>query len=146
MFPITSVRIIYRALTQGSANGGTRLGAALAYYALFSIAPLLLLAIYTAGLVFGEDAARGKVREQLDSLMGSTIAATVEMMIQTAAQQPSATWPFAISILLMAFGALGGFLHVRSALCMIWKLEPPNGGTWFDLIRDYLLALWMVLI
>src|SRR5437762_2300817 len=54
MFPITSARIVYRASLKFSEDGGTRLGAALAYYALFSIAPLLLIAVHTTGAVFGK--------------------------------------------------------------------------------------------
>ena len=70
MFPMTSGRILYRACQKWSENGGSRLGAALSYYALFSISPMVLIAMYSAGAVFGEDAAKGKVHQQLDSMMG----------------------------------------------------------------------------
>ena len=117
----------------------------LAYYALFSISPLLLIAIYIAGAVFGEDAARGEVHERLNSIMGEQIALTVEKMVENA--RPTGTdWTLSISISLLVIAALGAFLHVRTALCMIWHLVPPHGNTWLGLLLDYALALAMVFI
>lgn len=145
MFPVTSARIVYRACEKWSENGDSRHGAALAYYTLFSISPLLLIAIYIAGAVFGEDAARGKVHEQLDAIMGEQIALTVEKMVENA--RPKETdWTLSISIGLLLIAALGAFLHVRTTLCMIWRLVPPQGSTWVGFLMDYVLALAMVLI
>lgn len=144
MFPITSLRIVYRATQKWSANGGTRMGAALAYYALFSIAPLLLIAVHISGSVFGEDAAKGKVRDQLDTMMGKEVALEVEKFVETASQPKDTFWTPTISILFLMVGALGAFLHVRGALCTIWKLEPPSGNSWLGMGWDYVLSLVMV--
>ncbi len=146
MFPITSLRIIYRAGEKWSEHGGTRFGAALAYYAVFSIAPMLLIAIHIAGAVFGEDAARGKVHEQLAALMGDDIAREVEKMVESAAQPQETFWTPIVSVIFLIAGALGAFLHVRGALCIIWKLDPPHGNSWLGMLLDYFLALVMVFI
>src|SRR5437870_6880141 len=86
---LTSFRIIIRAARQWSANGDSRLGAALAYYALFSIAPLLVIAVTIAGAVFGEDAARGQVELQLRGVLGKENAAFIQKMVEAAAQPRS---------------------------------------------------------
>ncbi len=144
MFPITSIRIVYRAICKWSENGGMRMGAALAYYALFSIAPLLLIAVHIAGAVFGEEAAKGKVHEQLHTVMGQEVAAEVEKFVETAGQPTDTFWTPAMSFLFLFIGALGAFLHVRGALCTIWKLEPPGGNSWLGMAWDYALSLIMV--
>ncbi len=143
---MTSFWIIYRACYKWSENGGARLGAALAYYTLFSIPPLILIAIHTAGAVFGEDAAKGKIHERLESVMGNKVALSVEKLVETAALPTETAWTPTISITILVFTALGAFLHVRTSLCTIWKLEPPHDNTWLAMLWDYVLAVIMVFI
>jgi membrane protein len=142
---ITSLRIIWRACRQWVANQDARLGAALAYYALFSIAPLLIIAIHIAGLFFGEDAARGRVVQELRSLVGEDAAKTIQSLIQNADQPQAGGWATLVSFGILIIGALSIFVHMRSALCLIWKLEPPQGNSLLGVVLDYVLALAMVL-
>jgi membrane protein len=146
MFPLTSIRIVYRACEKWSENGGMRLGAALAFYALFSIAPLLLIAVHVCGAVFGEEAARDEVRRQLNAFLGEEIAVTVQHMMQQAAEPRDTQWTPSLSLVILLVAALGALLHVRSALCMIWKLDPPHGNGWLGMLWDYGLSLIMVLL
>jgi membrane protein len=141
---VNSLRVFLQACRQWSANQDSRLGAALAYYALFSIAPLLIITIQIAGLVFGEDAARGKVVEQLKSMIGTEEAHTLQALVIQAAQPQAAGWSALVSFSVLVIGALTIFLQMRYAFCTIWKLEPPQGNTWLGLLVDYLLALLMV--
>jgi membrane protein len=140
----TSIRIITRAAQQWSANRDARLGAALAYYALFSVAPLLLIAMLIAGAVFGEEAARGQVEQHLKGQVGPEIALTIQRLVQSASEPRTALAP-SLGLALLIVGALGMFLHLRGSLCMIWKLEPPRGSTLLGMLWDYTLALAMVL-
>lgn len=148
MFPIVSIRIIFRAISKWSENGGMRMGAALAYYALFSVAPLMLIVVHATGAVFGEDAAKGQVREHLHSIMGKEVAKDVagefEKFATKAAKPADTFWTPTISALFLLIGALGAFLHIRGALCSIWKLDPPKGNTWLGFVWDYVLSLMMV--
>ncbi len=148
MFLYTSIRIILRAFRKWSENGGMRMGAALAYYALFSVAPLMLIVVHATGTVFGEDAAKDQVREQIISMMGQEVATDVAGEFEkfaTKAAKPSDTfWTPTISGLFLLIGALGAFLHIRGALCTIWKLDPPKGNTWLGFLWDYTLSLMMV--
>lgn len=140
----TSIRIIFRACRQWSANGDTRLGAALAYYALFSIAPLLVIAVTIAGAVFGEDAAKGQVETHLRDIIGEESAKAIQKMVENAGQPRGGSWAPSVSIALLVIGSLSMFLHVRGALCTIWKLAPPHDSTVLGFLWDYTLALLMV--
>lgn len=139
---LTSIRIILRACRQWSANADSRLGAALAYYALFSIAPLLVIAVNIAGAVFGDEAAKQHVADQLRQWFGEANAATILSWFESAAT--SRSWAPSIGIALLVIGALGMFLHVRGSLCTIWKLDPPLGNSALGVLWDYTLALIMV--
>lgn len=138
----TTVRVILRASRQWAANQDSRLGAALAYYTLFSIAPLLIIAIHIAGVFFEEKVARDTVVGQLKSMFGRESAEVIENLIKHSTQ-PSGAAPL-VSLGLLIIGAVGIFLHVRSALCTIWKLTPPRGNTLLGILLDYFLALVMV--
>lgn len=140
----TSIRIIWRACGQWSANGDARLGAALAYYALFSIAPVLVIAVTIAGAVFGEEAAKGHVETHLRDIVGEDTAKAIEKLVENAGKPRSGGWAPAVSIVLLVIGALTIFVHLRGALCSIWKLEPPRGNSVLGFLWDYTLALFMV--
>lgn len=140
----TSYRIMVRACQQWSANGDTRLGAALAYYALFSVAPLLVIAVTMAGAIFGQDAAQGQVEAHLRDVIGEESARAIQKLVESAGQPRAGSWAPAINITLLLIGALGMFLHVRGALCTIWKLDPPRGSTVLGFFWNYALALVMV--
>jgi membrane protein len=140
-----SVRIIYRACLQWSANGDSRLGAALAYYTLFSIAPLLVIAITIAGSVYGESAARGKVKLYLKDYIPEESAAAVENLVDSASKSPATSWEQALSVGILIYGAIGAFVHLRTSLCLIWKLDPPHSNTILATLFDYGLSLLMVL-
>jgi membrane protein len=142
---LTSYRIVVRAAQQWVANQDSRLGAALAYYTLFSIAPLLVIAIHIAGFVFGEDAARGKVVEHLSALVGKELAEWIQGLVVNAAEPRSGIWAI-VGFVFIVIGALSVFLHVRGALCTIWKLEPPHGNTLLAVLVDYFLAFVMVIV
>lgn len=142
---LTSMRIVIRAAQQWSDNGDSRLGAALAYYALFSIAPLLVIAMTITGIVFGPSAAQGEVKRYLSEYIDRDSAVALENMVHSASTEPASVWSQILSLGLLVFGALGAFLHLRYALCLIWRLEPPHLNTVLATLLDYLLAFIMVL-
>jgi membrane protein len=142
----TNVRILTRALRQWSANGDSRLGAALAYYTLFSIAPLLVIAINIAGIVYGEEAARGEVKRTLSTYIDPDTAGALQNLVESAGEAQGALWARLLSIGVLIYGALGSFVHLRTSLCLIWKLEPPHPNTIIATLLDYALALAMVLL
>jgi membrane protein len=141
---MTSLRILVRAYGQWLAHGGMRLGAALAYYALFSFAPLLVISVTIAGAVFGEQAAAGEVSEHLRGIVGDETAKFIEKLVENAGRPQAGDWATLVSLALLVLGSLSMFLYLRGTLCTIWDLTPPLGSTVLGVLWDYTLALIMV--
>ena len=111
-----------------SKDDALSLGAALAYYTIFSMAPLLVLVIAIAGLVFGRDAAQGEIVGQLKGTIGDAGAKTIEDMIARASTPRSGITATAISLVTMVLGASSAFGQLQSSLNKIWNVRPSRGG------------------
>ena len=121
-----------------------RLGAALAYYTVFSMAPLLLIAIAVAGIVFGQEAARGGITAELGKVMGPDTAKAVEEMVQNAAKPKAGAMATIIGAITLLFGASGVFGQLKDALNTIWNVEPKRKGGAAGFIRSRFLSMAMV--
>jgi membrane protein len=121
------------------------MGAALAYYTLFSMAPLLLIAIAVAGLIFGADAARGEIFGQLQGLVGSPGAAAVQQMLESVNKPAGGVAATLIGLVLMLVGATTVFAELQDALDRIWRAPArPRGGLW-ALMRARVLSFGLIL-
>jgi membrane protein len=121
-----------------------RLGAALAYYSIFSVGPLILIAIAVAGLWFGEDAVRGQVSTQIEDLLGSSGAQAVQSMLAGAARPRAGLIATAVGIVTLLLAAIGVVVQLKDALNTVWGVESKNGGIW-QFVRTYLVSLAAVL-
>ncbi len=122
------------------------MGAALAYYTLFSLAPLLLIVIAVAGLVFGEDAARGEISAQLRSLMGEGGAQAVQGLLASVHKPAEGVAATVLGAVLLFVGATTVFSELQDALDRIWRAPTPlRPGGWFSLFRARLLSFGMIL-
>jgi membrane protein len=109
----------------------SQMAAALAYYTLFSIAPLLVIAVAVAGAVFGQEAARGEVVAQIQGLLGKAGAEVVQTALANTQNPQSGNGivPFIISTLALIFGASGVFIQLQDSLNAVWNVEPsPQAG------------------
>lgn len=122
-----------------------RLGAALAYYTVFSIGPLLLIAVAMAGIFFGEDAAQGRLSGELGKVFGREMALSLEQMIEAAAKPESGTLATIAGVVMLLFGASGVFVQLKDALNTIWSVEPKKGGGIKGLLLQRSLSMAMVL-
>ena len=104
-----------------------RLGASLAYYTLFAIAPVLLVAIAIAGMVFGAEAVRGEVVGQLDQLIGREGARALQSLLEGANQRRSGIVATIVGSLAFVIAATGAFLELQAALNTIWRVKPNPG-------------------
>ncbi|HKY01252.1 MAG TPA: YihY/virulence factor BrkB family protein [Burkholderiales bacterium] len=124
-----------------------RLGASIAFYAIFSLAPLLAMAVMIAGLAFGVDAARAEIVSQVGGLVGRSGAGTVETMLDTAMVNETRQWTSALVGLATLFiGATGVFLELRNALDAINKedrLSLKHGLSW--MVKARLMSFALVL-
>ena len=122
------------------------MGAALSYYTLFSIAPLLLIVISIAGLVFGQDAARGEIFGQLNGFMGSEAAAAIQGLLESVNKPAQGTVATIIGIVLVLIGATSVFGELQDAMDRIWRAPARHqtSGLW-GLLRARLLSFGMIL-
>jgi membrane protein len=144
------IRIAGNALASWSNDQAPSKGAALAYYSMFSIAPLLFLIIAVAGLVFGEAAVRGMVFEQIASLMGQNGAEAVKEMLAHVSEPKTGGWAAGVSIAVLLFSASSVFGQLQTALDTIWRVPEAEkrkeqaSGIW-TFVRSRLLTFGMVL-
>ena len=130
---------------QWSADFAPSMGAALAYYTIFSIAPLLVIAIAVAGFFFGADAARGEIFGQLSGLIGERGAATIEAAVASASQTGHGTFAAIAGIVALLLGATTVFGELQSDLDRIWDTPRPEHAGIRGLLRGRLLSFGMVL-
>jgi len=121
------------------------MGAALAYYTLFSIAPLLLIVISIAGLVFGQDAARGEIIGQLNSLMGQRGALAIQTLLESMSRPTEGIAATVIGVVLLLVGATSVFGELQDSLDRIWKAPVREGSGLWHLLRARLLSFGMIL-
>jgi membrane protein len=122
-----------------------RLGAALAYYTALSIAPLLVIAIFIAGMVFGKEAARGYLLDQIRGLVGGQGGQAIETMIAHANQPRTGSLAAALGVVTLLAGAAGVVGQLQDALDTIWEVAPKPGRGAIGFIKDRFLSLAMVL-
>ncbi len=119
-------------------------GASIAYYTLFSIAPVLLVVIAIAGLVFGREAAEGAIVDQLSVMMGHRTAEALQGMIESAAQPREGTLATVVGIVVLIVATSGVFGEVQSAMNAIWKTKAPPHSTLTRLMRARLASMGLV--
>ncbi len=121
------------------------MGAALAYYTLFSIAPLLLIVISVAGLWFGPDAARGEIFGQLSTLVGAAGASAIQDLLESVNKPAGGVTATAIGLVLMLIGATTVFAELQDALDRIWRAPVRAGSGLWKLLRTRLLSFGLIL-
>ena len=123
----------------------SRLAAAMSCYVILSIAPLGVLIVAIAGIVVGEDAARGQVATQLTALVGSETARSIEIVILSARAPGTGVTTSIFGFAVLAFGASGVFVELQSALNLIWKATPSGPQGFVAALRRRFISLLMVL-
>jgi membrane protein len=122
-----------------------RQGAAIAYYSIFSLGPVLIIAIAIAGFVFGEDAARGNVEAQLHDLLGDATAKAVDAMLVGASKPAQGFVATAFGLLFLFFAAIGVVVQLKDAFNIVWDVDSKKiSGVW-QFIRAYLVSLAAVI-
>ena len=133
------------AVTSWQEDYAPSMGAALAYYTVFSIAPLLLIVISVAGLVFGEAAARGAIFGQLSGLMGDEGAMAVQGLLNSVNKPAEGIVATVAGLLLLILGATTVFRELQDALDRIWRAPAhPTGGMW-QMVRTRLLSFGLIM-
>ena len=147
MNPRESFAILKKAAWDWMEDQAPTLGAALAYYTVFSLAPLLIIAIAIAGLVFGPDAAQGQIFDQLRGLLGEAGAKSMQDLVENANAKPAAgIFATFIGLVTLLFGASGVFGQLQTSLNAIWGVQPKPGRGVLGIIQDRILSFGFILV
>ncbi len=139
------VGLLKETWTEWQEDKASRLAAALAYYTAFSIAPLIIIAIAIAAVVFGEEAAQGGIEDQLRGLLGPQGANAVEEIIKNSDKPKEGSIATIISVVILLFGASGVFGQLQDSLNTIWEVAPKPDRGIMGFIKDRFLSFTMVL-
>jgi membrane protein len=139
-------KVLSEVFTNWNKHEAAAQSAALAFYTLFSLAPVLVLVIALAGAVFGKDAVRGQIVAEFSGLMGKEAAQTVQEVIKSAAARPATgSLGAVLGIITLLFGATGVFVQLQEALNRVWDVAPEPGAVFTTLLRKRLLSFSLIL-
>jgi len=136
-------QLLQSAASRWSDRDAPRLGAALAFYTLLSLAPLLVLMVAICGVVFKKQA-ESDLLQQVSLIAGSSSAKTIEMLLGSA-HHANGTLATTIALLALLFGASGVFIELKDSLNIIWDAPPRPGSTWKTMIWQRLISFGMIL-
>ena len=122
-----------------------RLGAALAYYTLLSLAPLLILLVTVSALVFNQAAAERDLLADIQNFVGAPEAQTIKAFLDSAHHVASGVLAATAAVLTLLFGASGVFVELRDSLNLIWDAPKPKSSAWRDMIAQRLISFVMIL-
>jgi membrane protein len=137
--------LVKESASQWSDDYAPSMGAALAYYTIFSIAPLLVIAIAVAGFFFGEDAARGEIFGQLRGLIGDDGATAIQGLVKSAGETGKGTFAAIAGVVTLLLGATTVFNELQTDLDRIWDAPKPESSGVSSLLRGRLLSFGMIL-
>lgn len=138
-------RLLQQTFKEWNEDKASRLAAALAYYTVFSLTPLITITLAMVGIFFGKDAARGELVAQMQGLVGRQSAQVIETAIANISQTANPGIVSVINIGILLFAASGVFTELQDALNTIWEVAPKPGKAVRSFIRQRLLAFLMVL-
>ena len=140
------VQLFKKAVAAWNEDYAASMGAALAYYTTFSLAPILVVAVAVAGLVFGQEAARGEIVNELSSLIGADSAKAVQELLKSASEPGKSFIASAIGVITLIIGATSVFAELQTSLDRIWRAPAlkQETGIW-PLLRSRLLSFGMVI-
>ena len=136
--------IFKRALSGWWNDNVPRLGASLAYYTLFALAPILVVAITIAGFFFGAEAVQSEVSGQIRGLVGDAGGVAVQAMLEAASQRGDNTLATVIGLITFFLGATGAFLELQTALNAIWRVKPRADAGIKDMLLQRMVSFGLV--
>ena len=144
--PKIAYALLKDACSAWAEDHASSLGAALAFYTVFSLGPVLILAIAVAGLAFGQKAAESEFSRQLQTLLGAAGARAVQAIIRSANQPALGVIASTIGIGTLLAGASGAFVELQDALNKIWKVQPRSESILLGVIRERVFSFALVLV
>lgn len=138
-------KVILATFTGFSDDNGLKLSASLAYYTVFSIAPLIILVISLAGLFFGHDAATNRLYPQIASYVGESAAAQIQSMLKSLELSGKTTIAVVIGVITLLIGASSIFVEIQDSLNTIWRVKAKPKRGWVKLLKNRFLSFSLIL-
>ncbi len=136
--------ILLEIVNKWSDDKAPKLGAALSYYTVFSLAPLLVITIAVVGIIFGQDAAQGKIVEEIQSLVGKEGATVIQTAIKNSSNLESGIIATVIGFVTLIISATVTFVELQDSLNMIWKVKSKPGQAILEFLRTRLISFSMI--
>ena len=136
--------LLKQSFTDWNDDNAPRLGAALAFYTILSISPLVILVVALVSLIFDRSKAQAHLLSQVQALVGPDGKAAVQGMLQSGQKAGSGALSATIGVVTLLFGASGVFGELRSALNLIWEVKPEVSAGWRGMLRERFFSLGMV--
>lgn len=124
---------------------GMKLSASLAYYTVFSLAPLLIMLISLAGIFLGQEAFENKIFNEMKGLIGANSAAQLQEMIKNVALSGKSNSALIIGIITLIIGATGVFIEIQDSLNIIWRVKPKPKRGWLQFLKNRLLSSSLII-
>jgi membrane protein len=144
MKPRELTRLLKQTVNEWLDDNAPSRAASLSYYTVFSIAPLLLIVVAVAGLVFGRKAVNGELTAQLQGLLGSGSAGAIQDMMASAGHVGSGILASIAGIVLLVFGACGAFVELQDTLNLMWDVDKKKTSGILGFLRARLLSFAMI--
>jgi membrane protein len=141
----TGWNIMKATFKEWSTARASRLGAALSYYTVFSLAPILLVITAVAGLFLGAEAAQGQLTSELNSLLGPEAGSVVQTMLAKASERKSGIIATIVGLVTLVAGATGVMLELQSALNTVWHVTPKPGRGIKGVLKDRTIGLALLI-
>jgi membrane protein len=125
-------------------DGAWRLGAALAYFTVFSIGPLLIIVLVITGSIFGKEATQGRVMAEIQELVGRDGARAIEQIMENVYTSESSIPAAFFGFIMLLFGATGVFVQLRESLDLIWRIKPKPISTIKGYLKGRLISFTMI--
>lgn len=138
--------VLVESLTSWVDHRADSKGAALAFYTLFSMTPILVLVIALAGYFFGAEAAQGEIVAQVQGLVGPNGALAIQALLAAARDPASGLVATLVASILLLLGATSAFVELKGSLDELWGVEKPRQSAFFDLLKTRLMSFGMVLV
>ncbi|MBE0544170.1 MAG: YihY/virulence factor BrkB family protein [Verrucomicrobia bacterium] len=136
--------LVKQVVSEWIEQGVSRMGAALAFYTLFAVAPLFVIVLAVAGLWFGEEAARRELFGQVSGLVGSEGGEAIQALVSAARKPRTGAWATVIAVVTLFVGATGVFVHLQDALNAIWSVRRKPGQGLRNFNKDRLLSFALI--
>jgi membrane protein len=137
--------VLRQAITEFIDDHGLKLSAALSYYTLFALGPVLVIVISLAGLFFGKEAAQGKIYYQINGLVGNEAALQIQDIIQNIEQSQLGTRGAVIGIILLLIGATGVFTEIQDSINYVWSIRAKPKKGWLKLLINRAISFSLII-